>query len=130
MTSKQRTIPTPLSNPETTEFWKAGGEGRFLIKHCTDCGRNHWYPRTICPHCFSSKTEWKEASGHGVIYSFSTMRRADPPFTLAYVTLAEGPSMMTNIVDCDPDTLAIGQPVKLKWTPSAEGQVVPTFVPA
>ena len=38
--------------------------------------------------------------------------------------------MLTNIVDCDPDTLSIGKPVTLVLTPSEEGQPVPTFTPA
>ena len=33
------------------------------------------------------------------------MRRAPVPYAMAYVTLAEGPRMVTNIVDCDFDKL-------------------------
>ena len=33
------------------------------------------------------------------------MRRAAEPYAIAYVTLAEGPTMMTNIVDCDLDAM-------------------------
>lgn len=130
MATKERTIPSPITSPETEPFWQAAREGRFLVKGCDDCGRAHWYPRAVCPHCFSSNTQWKPASGRGVVYSFSPMRRADPPYTLAYVTLDEGPTMLTNIVDCDPDTLSIGKPVTLVLTPSEEGQPVPTFTPA
>ena len=39
------------------------------------------------------------------------MRRAKEPYAIAYVTLAEGPTMLTNIVDCDLDELRIGQAV-------------------
>ncbi len=46
-----RKIPAPGVNPETEPFWAAAREGRFLIKGCTNCGRNHWYPRAVCPHC-------------------------------------------------------------------------------
>jgi len=41
-----------------------------------------------------------EVSGKGTIYTFSVMQRADPPYCIAYVELAEV-RMMTNIVDCD-----------------------------
>ena len=57
------------------------------------------------------------------------MRRADPPYTLAYVTLEEGPTMLTNLVGCDPDALAIGQAVKVVMAPSEDGQLVPVFTP-
>ena len=67
----------------------------------------HHYPRAICPFCFSDKTEWSEASGKGTIYTYSVMRRAPVPYAIAYVTLDEGPTMMTNIVDCDLDKLEV-----------------------
>jgi uncharacterized OB-fold protein len=58
------------------------------------------------------------------------MRRVPEPFALAYVTLAEGPAMLTNIVDCDFDALKIGQPVTVVFKPSDGGPLVPMFKPA
>jgi uncharacterized protein len=128
--AKPRTIPGPLPHPETQAFWDAAAAGRFLIRSCTACGSAHWYPRTMCPHCASTRTQWVAASGLGQIYSYSVMRRADPPYVIAYVTLAEGPTMLTNLVDCDFDALAIGQSVKLVFSPTDGGPPVPTFTPA
>ena len=45
------------------------------------------------------------------------MRRAPPPYAIAYVTLDEGPTMMTGIVDCDLDAIRIGQPVRVVFKP-------------
>ena len=59
----------------------------------------------------ATRSNGATASGNGTIYTFSVMRRAKEPYAIAYVTLAEGPTMMTNIVDCDFDALRIGQPV-------------------
>ena len=129
--TKERSIPAPLTNPETEPFWAAAKEGKFLIRACTDCGKAHWYPRAICPHCFSDKTEWKEGSGRGTIYSVSVMKRAPEVYAVAYVTLEEGPTMMTNIVDCDFDTVAIGQKVTVTWRPTKDdGPPYPQFKPA
>jgi uncharacterized protein len=125
-----RKIPAPTPTPETRVFWDAAAQGKFLLRRCTACGRAHWYPRPICPFCFSAATEWVEASGRGTIYSYSVMRRAPEPYVIAYVTLEEGPTMLTNLVDCDFDALAIGQAVKLKFSPSEGGPPVPTFTPA
>jgi uncharacterized protein len=71
-----------------------------------------------------------EASGQGTIYSYSVFRRAPIPYAIAYVTLAEGPTMMTNIVDCDLDTIRIGQAVRLAFKPTDGGPPVPMFAPA
>ena len=116
--------------PETQDFWDAAAQGRFLVRHCNTCDKAHWYPRGLCPLCHSNDTDWREGSGKGTIYSFSVMRKAEPPFVMAYVTLAEGPTMMTNIVECDSDALAIGQPVELVFQPSKSGTPVPCFRPA
>jgi uncharacterized OB-fold protein len=123
----ERKIAAPVSNTDSEPFYAAAREGKFLIRRCTKCHKPHWYPRPLCPFCFGP-TEWEEASGEGIIYSYSVMRRAN--FTLAYVTLKEGPTMMTNIVDCDFDKLAVGQKVKLRWTPAEDGTPVPCFTAA
>jgi uncharacterized OB-fold protein len=130
MAATSRTIPAPPVNPETTRFWEAAAQGTLLIKRCTACGQPHYYPRSLCPFCGSDATEWQPASGAGTIYSYSVMRRAEVPYAIAYVTLDEGVTMMTNLVDCDFDALRIGQRVRLVFTPTDGGPPVPTFTPA
>ena len=127
---QQRKIAAPPINSETQAFWDAAGQGKLLYKKCAACGEPHFYPRDHCPFCFSDKTEWVETSGHGTIYTYSVMRRAPVPYAIAYVTLAEGPTMMTNIVDCDLDSIRIGQPVRLVFRASEGGPPVPMFTPA
>ena len=129
MSPTERTIPGPSVNPETKPFWDAAAAGKLLVKRCTACGERHHYPRAICPFCGSDRTEWKDATGMGVIYSFSVMRRSSPPYVIAYVTLDEGPTIMTGLVDCDLDALRIGQPVRVAWTPTDGGPPVPMFTP-
>jgi len=102
----------------------------LMIGKCNACGKVHYYPRAICPFCFSDRTELQQASGNGTVYTYSVMRRAPVPYAIAYVTLAEGPTMMTNIVDCDLDAIRIGQPVRLVFKPSDGGPPVPMFTPA
>jgi uncharacterized OB-fold protein len=126
----ERKIPFGESNPETKAFWDAATEGKFILRRCTECQRVHWYPRAICPHCASADTEWVPASGRGKIYSFSVMQRAEVPYTIAYVALEEGTTMLTNIVGCDFATLKIGQDVKLVFRPTEGGAPVPMFTPA
>ena len=125
-----RKIPAPAVNAESKPFWEAAGEGRFLIKRCRGCGEAHWYPRLACPLCFSDDTVWEESPGEGVIYTFSVMRPTSPtPFAIGYVTLDEGPSMLTNFVDCDLSTLRIGQRVKLRFQATEGGPPAPVFAP-
>lgn len=129
MAAPERKIPAPEANPETKPFWDAAAEGRLLIKKCVTCGQVHFYPRAICPFCGSDKTEWVSASGRGTVYSYSVMRRVPIPYALAYVTLEEGVTMMTNIVDGDLDAIRIGQRMTAAFKPSEGGPPVPMFRP-
>jgi uncharacterized protein len=130
MPATERKIPAPPTNPETKAFWDAASQGKLLIKRCTSCGQPHYYPRALCPFCGSTATEWRPAAGGGVIYSYSVMRRAEVPYAIAYVTLDEGVTMMTNLVDCNFDALKIGQRVRVVFKPTDGGPPVPVFTPA
>lgn len=128
--TKVRDIPGPVIDPETKPWWEACKEGRFLVRHCKKCGENHFLPRTICPFCFSDDTEWKTSAGTGTIYTFSVVRRPGAPYVLAYVTLDEGPTVMTNIVTSDVDAVRIGQRVKVAFEDTNTGEKLPVFAPA
>ena len=129
MQSQERKIQAPVPNLETKAFWDATAEGKLMVGKCEACGKLHYYPRAICPFCFGDKTELQQVSGNGTIYTYSVMRRAPIPYAIAYVTLAEGPTKMTNIDDCDLDQIKIGQAVKLVFKPSDGGPPVPMFTP-
>lgn len=128
--SDTRTIASPQINPETENFWAAAKDGKLMIGSCKSCGKVHWYPRAICPRCFSDETELKEAKGTGEIYTFSVMKRSKIPYAIAYVTLDEGVKMMTNIVDTDLDALKIGDKVKVVFKDTEDGPPVPMFTKA
>ena len=138
MTDTSTTMPAPAPEvtPETKPFWDATAEGRLVLPKCTSCGFVIWYPRQFCPECHSHEVEWIDAAGTGTIYSFSITRRGQgayakaAPYVLAYVELEEGPRMMTNIVDCDPETLQIGQAVEVVFHDTGAGNALPRFRPA
>ncbi|WP_296596179.1 Zn-ribbon domain-containing OB-fold protein [Phenylobacterium sp.] len=126
-----RPVPAPPVTVESKPFFDAAEQGKFLIKRCTACGEAHWYPRSMCPFCHSDQTVWEESPGEGVVYSFSIMRKSPTgPYALAYVTLNEGPNVLTNVVDVAPDDLKIGMKVKVKLQPTEGGPPVPVFTPA
>ena len=128
--SEDRDWPAPVRYPDNAEFWAATARGELLLRHCEDCGRPHWYPRSQCPLCMSQRTTWKASLGEGEIYTFSVGRRVGPqPFAIAYVRLDEGVTMMTNIVDCDLDAIRIGQRVRLVMKTAMDGSRLPMFTP-
>jgi uncharacterized protein len=128
--ASSRNIAAITRHPDSTVFQQAASEGRFVLPHCGACGRFHWYPRPFCPHCFADTVEWKEASGHGTVYSYTVMRRAKPVYAIAYVRLAEGATLMTNIVDCPVNEVHIGMEVEVVFHSAPGGVLVPMFRPA
>ena len=108
----------------------ASGTPQLFAGTCEDCHQSVFPPPAVCPFCMSEGTEWITASGRGTIYSYSVMRRVPVPYAIGYVTLEEGVTMMTNIVDCDLDAVRIGQRVRVVFKPTDGGPPVPMFTPA
>ena len=131
------TLPTPA--PTVTQanaaFWAATAEGRFQLQRCNECDTVLWFPRRHCPLCWTENVSTFDASGKGVVYSFTVIRKGamaykeSGPFVIAYVELAEGPRVMTNIVDCDVETVKVGMPVEVVWHDTGQGNALYRFRP-
>ncbi|MFF3570127.1 MULTISPECIES: Zn-ribbon domain-containing OB-fold protein [Nocardia] len=135
MTSPELPAPPPDIQPETASFWAATLDGTLLLQRCSRCGRAGYYPRFVCANCHSTDLVDFEASGRGTIYSYTVTTRgildyaSAGSYVLAMVALDEGPKMITNIVECDPDELAIGQPVEVIFADTGAGAALPRFRP-
>ena len=127
--------PAPVVNAETQRFWDATAQGRLELPRCDGCQFVIWYPRALCPRCHRTDVTWVELSGRGEVYSFTVTRRGQgrwtdvTPYVLAYVELAEGPRILTNVVECDPDDVRIGLPVEVAFADTGEGNALPRFRP-
>lgn len=132
-----RKIPAPQGNPETKPFWDAARAGKLMVGRCVPvdkggCGKAHYYPRSICPLCFTPGAALEEASGKATVYTLSvTYRGAPEPFAIGYVELEEGPRIMTNFTGAALESFKIGDAVKVVFVPTEEGAPpVPMFAPA
>jgi uncharacterized OB-fold protein len=106
----------------TRPYWDAAAAGQLLLRRCGACGRAHHYPREFCPHCWSEDVTWERASGRATLYTWSVVHRNDlPPFgsrtpyVAAVVDLAEGPRMMTEVVDCAEGALKVGMGLEVAF---------------
>jgi uncharacterized OB-fold protein len=79
---------------------------------------------------------WREASGHGVIYSFSIIHQNkspefsnDTPYNVALVQLEEGPRMLSSIVDIAPTELHVDLPVSVVFEKVTDRISLPRFRP-
>ena len=127
--------PAPVVSPETEAFWSATVAGKLLLPHCRACDATTWYPRGLCPACGATDLEWIEASGHGTVYSYTTVHRGEgpyrdaTPYVVAYVEVDEGPRLLTNVVGADPDRVNVGLEVEVVFHDTGEGNALPRFRP-
>jgi hypothetical protein len=130
--------PTKLPTDSDSDAYVAGcREGKLLLQRCDSCGQWQFYPRRYCRHCHASTLRFHEVSGRGVVHSFTIVRRAPTaafadrvPYAVAVIELAEGPRMMSNVIDCAPEEVAIGLEVELAFGPAADGgEPLPYFRP-
>ena len=127
--------PAPTVTQANAAFWAATAEGRFQLQRCNECDTVLWFPRRHCPSCWTENVSTFDASGKGVVYSFTVIRKGamaykeSGPFVIAYVELAEGPRVMTNIVDCDVETVKVGMPVEVVWHDTGQGNALYRFRP-
>lgn len=126
--------PQPVIDPGTKPFWDAAREHRLLLPRCRSCGEHHFYPRELCPHCYSDDLEWVDASGKGEVYSYTVARKpagpafaADVPYVIAMIRLDEGPRMLTNIVTSDVEGVRIGARVKVSFDDVTPELTLPKF---
>jgi uncharacterized OB-fold protein len=132
-------MPAPRILPTLTDvnrpFWTGGRTGHLLIERCGACGRWQHPPQGTCEACGEPAVP-EPVSGSGTVFSFTLNHQqfhpdVPPPYVIAIVELAEQADLRvpTNLVDCDPDLVAIGQPVEARFEDHGE-VFVPVFAPA
>jgi uncharacterized OB-fold protein len=137
MPDTSRSKPLPVVTDESRPFWEGCRRGKLLLQYCEHCQQHQFYPRLYCMHCDSSEMHWVEASGEGLIYSFTIIHQnrapefvQDTPYNVAIVRLAEGPRMMANIIDIAPADLRVDLPVTIVFDAVTESISIPRFKPA
>lgn len=125
--------PDPVIVPESAAFWDGTRRGEFLVGACTACDEWFWPPtRDACPHC-GADAELRAASGLGTLYSWTAVARGSAPYpngyVVAYVQLAEGPTLLTNVVGIPIDDLQIGMELTLRPAVTPSGVALPRFGP-
>jgi uncharacterized OB-fold protein len=136
MTTKTIHRPLPEVTEDTQAYWDATRERAMKLQRCDRCARFWYYPGPVCPHCGSTDFTWTAVSGEGTIYSYSVLERAkgnpfegDVPIAIILVRLAEGPVMMSNLIDYEPGQLAVDQAVTVDYEVVDERITLPVFRP-
>jgi len=132
MTTTEYTKLLPEPTADTEPYWQGLREGRLLLQCCADCGKVRHYPRPVCPHCYSMRHQWREASGKGTVHSWTVAHHAfhpgfkpDLPYTLVTVDLEEGVRLQAQLRGADAGALKLGREVRIAFEAAAKDLVLP-----
>ena len=110
--------PLPEITPFNEWIWKSGADGRLRVQGCEDCGKLVHPPVPICPSCRSRSFSPRPVSGRATVVGFTVNHHQwlpgfEPPYVIANVAIEEDADvrLTTNIVNCDPSEVHIGQEV-------------------
>ena len=135
MPDPQIVRPLPQPSLASAGFWASGRDGILRISHCASCRRWFHPPMPMCPHCRSREVALEPVSGRATVVALSVdhqqwLPKFPPPYVVAIVAIDEddGARLMTNIVNCPPDDVSIGQRVRVLFE-EHEDVWVPLFEP-
>jgi acetyl-CoA acetyltransferase/uncharacterized OB-fold protein len=112
--------PLPLVTQENEFFWTSGADGELRLQECKACESLIHPPAPVCRYCRSLDVGVRAVSGKASLAGFTINERFSlpglvAPYVIAQVAIAEDPRvrLTTNIVDCDPARLELGQQVEV-----------------
>jgi uncharacterized OB-fold protein len=124
----------PSLDEVNREFWTGGASGELRITRCRSCRRWVFPLSFVCPDC-GGAARYGTTSGRGTVFTHTTNAHAyNPavpvPYDIAIVELVEqeGLRFTTNVVDCPPEDVHIGLPVRVQFEQNGD-VFVPVFVP-
>jgi uncharacterized OB-fold protein len=125
--------PLPRPDALTQPFWDACRDRALEVPACTDCEHLFLPPGPCCPRCWSTRLATRAVSGRGRVFSFVVYRRTyhpgmPAPYVVALVELDEGPRLISNVVGCAPEEVAVDMPVQLRFEEVGDF-TLPRFAP-
>lgn len=134
MTASAYDKPLPALEGLSKEFYDWCRQHELRFQRCADCAAWRHVPREQCAECGSPRWEWAKSSGRGVVFTWTVVARAmhpafvaDVPYAPVVVELDEGVRLVSEVLDCSPDELAIGMPVDVAFVDVTPELTLPKF---
>jgi uncharacterized OB-fold protein len=130
--------PLPVPDSVTRPFWESLKAHAIQLQRCGECGQFVYYPRPVCPRCFSDALAWTPVSGRGVVHAFTIPHRhpnpafaASVPYVVALIELEEGARMLSTLVGIPPtpEAVRVDLPVKIVYDDVTTEITLPRFRP-
>ena len=127
------TKPLPAMEGLTEEFYGWCARRQLRFQRCAQCRAWRHVPREMCAECGSSGWEWVLSSGRGVVFTWTVAARpmhpafADAVAAPVVIEMAEGVRLVSEVVDCPPEELQVGMPVRVSFDAVTPGVTLPKF---
>ncbi|GHI00990.1 Zn-ribbon domain-containing OB-fold protein [Neobacillus kokaensis] len=132
--------PIPLKTQDNQPYWDAADRHELVIQKCESCQSYSHPPGPACAKCGSTELSWQNLGSeiNGTVYSYVTSYRPflpgfqdDLPLTIAIVELEKTPAVriIGNILNCTPEDIQIGMPVKMAWQDITDDRSLPQWIP-
>jgi len=126
----------PVVTEDNGPFWGSAREHALKLPFCVSCEAAFYPPQSRCPRCLRDGVEWRPVSGRGTVYSWVVVHQvydrsfADRvPYVVATVELQEGPRLITNIVNCEPEVVRANMPVCIVYKDVTDEVALVQFEP-
>ena len=124
-----------LKDIDSYEFWEGAKKNKLLLQKSIKSKKYFLYSRAFSGVAADEPFVWTEASGLGVIYSFtichipggSEFYVDKTPYVVGSILLNEGVRLMSNIVDADHEAINIGKKVQVVFKKFNADLIVPCF---
>ncbi|MEW6105762.1 MAG: Zn-ribbon domain-containing OB-fold protein [Bacillota bacterium] len=119
----------------TQRFWREiPRRYRLEASRCRKCRKDYLPSRKVCPECESTEFDVVRMPDRGTVVAHTVIHVAPPqwrmlvPYVVAIVELENGTRITTQVVDCEPEDVKIGQKVKLEFRRLTEDGASGTIV--
>jgi uncharacterized OB-fold protein len=110
---------SPRKSKWSAAYWDGLQQRKLVFQKCNDCGAWTHPPGPVCTSCLSRNVTHKAVSGKGHVYTYTVTHRpmhaefqADAPYTIAYIKLDEGITIVSWLRNVEPSPEIIGARVR------------------
>ncbi len=128
--------PLPDTSDGSASFWEGCAQHELRIQECSACGHRRWPIGPVCTVCLSPEHTWVTLPGTGEVWSwivyhqsFNKAWEPDLPYNVALIKVDGAHTMISNLVDVEPDAVHVGQRVEVVFEDATDAISIPKFRP-
>ncbi|QHS23426.1 hypothetical protein GWK91_10875 [Virgibacillus sp. MSP4-1] len=132
--------PIPVKTQDNKPYWDAADDHEMMVQRCDECDQYAHPPGPSCAKCGGTNLSWQNLGSDikGTVYTYIISYRPflpgfqdDLPLIIAQVEIEEIPDVkiLANVLDCEPEKVEIGMPVRMVWQDINDERALPQWKP-